>query len=77
MTRLTAQDHELVKQMDSARVLLERFGLRLRGYDPGVTAGDSSGRSYEFGRHEWEWLKPILERAAPPPTPAGKPREED
>ena len=71
MTRLTAQDRELVKKMDSARELLKRFGLRLRGYDPGVTADDSLGRKFEFGYYEWEWLEPILQSAAPPP------REED
>ena len=73
MKRPTKKEREIVKRMDSIRALLKKFGLGLRAYDPGVIAVDAQYRRLDFGQIEWEWLEPILKRAAPPPAPAGKP----
>jgi hypothetical protein len=63
MSRITKKEREIVKRMDSIRALLKKFGLRLRAYDPGITAQDSQYRTYDFSKHEWEWLEPILKQA--------------
>ena len=66
MSGPTKQEREIVKRMDSIRALLKKFGLNLLAYDPGITAQDSQYRTYDFGKHEWEWLEPILRKASTP-----------
>jgi len=61
--KLSRQERQLVKRMDEIRDLLSHFGLRLHGYDPGVSARDSEGNYLSFEKVEWEWLEPILKQA--------------
>lgn len=63
MARITKQEREIVKRMDEVRDLLFHFGLRLHGYDPGVSVLNSEGKYLHFEKLEWEWLEPILKQA--------------
>lgn len=68
--RLTAHEKRIVAEMSETRELLSGFGLRLHGYDPGITAYLESDPSTIGGGYfrepisldyiEWEWLKPLL-----------------
>lgn len=70
MARMTAEDKALLARMKDLRELLAEFGLRLSGYDPGVTAlindkpglrGDGwGGEPITFDSVEWKWLEPLL-----------------
>jgi hypothetical protein len=58
---LRKASEDLAKRSEGLQDLLLEFGLRLAGFDPGVLArGIKDGMSYNFDRHEWEWLEPLL-----------------
>lgn len=67
--RISDEVKTLVR-MKEIRELLAEFGLRLCGYDPGVTASlidspETAGRGYwgeaiSFEHNEWKWLEPLL-----------------
>jgi len=58
---MTKVDPELLKRMHDAREILLEFGLRLCGFDPGVTAfEDQRSGSLSFEKREWAWLEPLL-----------------
>lgn len=50
----------IVKKRDELQALVEPFGLRLIGFDPGVLV-DFEGHGFELDGWLWVWLKPLLE----------------
>ncbi len=59
--RTTKADREKVRRLESAEKLLTKFGLQLRGFDPGVICYDAKENALlHFGYEEWKWLEPIL-----------------
>ena len=67
-----AEKQKIIKRARELRKLLAKFGLRLSGFDPGVTAyGEArsaigtegsgwAGEPYSFNAPTWAWLKPLL-----------------
>lgn len=51
--------HGRVATMNELRELLSEFGLKLSGYEPGVSAFNGNCL-LDFGYVEWTWLKPLL-----------------
>ena len=61
LPELTPSERQIVKRMAELRELLATFGLRLHGYDPGVScARAEGGRLLDFESHEWAVLEPLL-----------------
>lgn len=58
--RLSAEDKRQLDAMAEARPLLESVGLRLRAYDPGVSAYDSEQYVLNFDRREWAVVKQLI-----------------
>jgi hypothetical protein len=66
---MSLEAQKIITRMKEIKELLSEFGLRLSGFDPGVSAtfedktvrGDGYfGEPIQFNGTEWAWLEPLL-----------------
>jgi hypothetical protein len=50
----------VISQMEEAEKLLNEFGLRVAGFNPGVSATNGQ-KQLNFPKNEWEFVKPLLQ----------------
>lgn len=53
-------EESVVDAMERVERLLSKFGLRLHGYSPGVSAFDDCGKTVRFDYQAWVWLERVL-----------------